>query len=59
MRKREERKRRKILGKGGTRKRKAAERGKQEVKKKENEWEKMKKRKECMGKGEEEIRGGQ
>ena len=41
------------------RKRKAAERWKQEVKKKENEWEKMKKRKECMGKGEEEIRGGQ
>ena len=59
MRKREEIKRRKKLGKGGTRKRKAAERGKQEVKKKENEWEMMKKRKEWMGKGEEEIREGQ
>ena len=29
------------------------------MKKKENEWEKIEKRKECMGKGEEEIRGGQ
>ena len=65
MRKREERKRgrnqeNKI--KGGKRERKAAERGKQEVKKKENEWEKnsrKKKRKEGRGKGEEEIRGGQ
>ena len=47
---------------GGKRERKGAERGKQEVKKKANEWEKnsrKKKRKEGRGKGEEEIRGGQ
>ena len=55
MRKREERNRRKILGKGGTRKRKAAERGKQEVKKKENEWEKMKKGKNAWGKGRKKL----